>query len=559
MVAARLNANKIITPPILKKMLIAGGKNIKLNRAQIDSLNVFPVPDGDTGTNMSLTMASVIDGLSVDAGSKMEIVCDIVSKGALKGARGNSGVILSQILKGFSLVVAESQEIDTRIFAKAMKKGTELAYSAVSRPREGTMLTVIRVMSEKALELSKFVNDFEDFFNKLISCGEEILAQTPEMLDVLKKAGVVDSGGFGLVVLFRGMLKGYLGQEIEEGLETSSPDNNVIQSKGFDDGSDGVFIDYHNLDEIEFAYCTEFFIINIYKKTTLSNIDKMREYFNEIGDSVVVVGDLDLIKVHVHSNNPGLVLAHALQLGELDRVKIENMLEQNRELKKKLEAERKPIGVLSICAGEGFANIFKDLLVDQIVSGGQTMNPSAEDIASSARKINADNIIILPNNKNIVLAAEQARSLINNKDLYVIPTSNIPQGISAMLSYNPDSSLPEILAEMNSSIVSVRDASVTYAVRNSQIDNLKLSQGDIIGIERGNIVCKGKDKGEVVKDLIKKMKKESDEIVTLYYGADVPEQEANKLLEQLQEAYPDCEFCMFFGGQPLYYYIMSIE
>ncbi|MDD3831627.1 MAG: DAK2 domain-containing protein [Clostridia bacterium] len=542
---------------VMRRMLIAGGKNIEVNRAQIDALNVFPVPDGDTGINMSLTMNSVIAGLNADNSTKMDILADIVSKCALKGARGNSGVILSQILKGFSIVIADKEDIDTRTFAQALKNGTELAYSAVSKPKEGTMLTVVRVVSDKALDICRYVGDFEDFLVKLIQCGEDILAQTPDMLDVLKKAGVVDSGGYGLVTLFKGMLAGFKNEE-KDGAESGATQQNtmIVESKGFDDG---VFIDYHSLDDIEFAYCTEFFVINLYKKTTLTNIDQMREYFCQIGDSVVVVGDLDMVKVHVHSNSPGLVLTHALKLGEIDRVKIENMLKQNRILKAKLEAERKNVGVLSVCSGEGFNSIFKDLLVDQVLSGGQTMNPSAEDIANAIKKINASNVIVLPNNKNIILAAEQSRALIENKDIYVINTKDIPMGIAAMLAYNAELPLPEILAEMNTAIKDYRSGSVTYAVRNSSVDTLKLKQGDKIGIDRNKIVCKGTKVNEVAMDLIDRLIRSDDEIVTLYYGADVTETEATELQQTLQDKYPDCEICMFYGGQPLYYYLFSIE
>lgn len=562
MVAARSNANKLLSPVVIKKMIIYGGKNIEINRAQIDALNVFPVPDGDTGTNMHLTMSSVIAGLSEDTTNRMTVIADLISKGALKGARGNSGVILSQILKGFSSVISQEEEISARTFAKAMQKGTELAYSAVSRPREGTILTVVRVMSEKAIELSKYVTEYEEFLVKLIECGEEILAQTPEMLDVLKKAGVIDSGGFGLVIFFKGMLRGYLGQEIDgaEQTEEAQKDNLVKKTSSYDLGEGGVFIDYHSLEDIEYAYCTEFFIINIFKKTTLSNIERMREYFNEIGDSVVVVGDLELVKVHVHTNNPGLALAHALQLGEVDKVKIENMLEQNRALKKKLEEERKNIGVISVSAGDGFSGIFKDLMCDYVVAGGQTMNPSAEDIASAARKVNASNVIILPNNKNIILAAEQSRALVEGRDIYVIPTVNLPQGITAMLNFNPESTLPEILSAMNSCIDSVKEGSVTYAVRDSQVGKLKLSKGDKIGLAGGDIVCKGKNEEEVCFELIEKMLESGNgDIITLYYGKDVSEQNANAFVEKLQEKFPQLEFALFYGGQPLYYYILSLE
>ncbi|MEG1706961.1 MAG: DAK2 domain-containing protein, partial [Clostridia bacterium] len=377
----------------MKRMLIAGGKMLEVNKEQIDSLNVFPVPDGDTGTNMSLTMFSAIKEIKAITTTSMTELSDKLSKGALKGARGNSGVILSQILKGFATVISASDELDVKTFAKALKSGAELAYSAVSRPKEGTILTVIRIMAAEAIELAKRPMEYENFLNLVIAKGEEILAQTPEMLDVLKKAGVVDSGGFGLIIMFKGMLLGYLDQEVS-GAESYEPNSisgdNSTGNERIGESPEQRMIDYEALGDIEFGYCTEFFIINLLKKTTVTDIDKLRDYLNTIGNSVICIGDLSLVKIHVHTNNPGKALEAAVQLGELDKLKIENMLEQNRELRAKYEAEKKPRGILSVCAGSGFSAIFKDLLVDQTIEGGQTMNPSAEDIASAIRKINAE-------------------------------------------------------------------------------------------------------------------------------------------------------------------------
>lgn len=555
--AARTASEKYINHAVMKRMVISGAISLDINRAQIDALNVFPVPDGDTGTNMSLTMKSVVNELNNLTTASMDELAQAVSQGALKGARGNSGVILSQILKGFSSVIATSNDIDIKIFANAMKRGTELAYSAVSKPKEGTMLTVIRVMSESALEFSHRPLTIQDFLENLIKSGEEILAQTPEMLDVLKKAGVVDSGGFGLVLFFKGLLSGYLEQEISGAEDYNFSVSTTTIAPDTDD--DHVFIDYDSLDDIEFGYCTEFFIINLHKKTTLTDIDKLRDTFNNMGDSVLVIGDLNLVKVHVHTNNPGVALAHALELGEIDKIKIENMLEQNRELRKKMEAERKPVGLLAVCAGDGFSSIFKDLMVDQIIEGGQTMNPSANDISSAIKHINAESVIVLPNNKNIILAAEQARALVPSKNVLVVPTTDIPQGLAAVLSYNPEVSAQDNVHNMNDVIQSITSGSVTFAVRNSEVNGLKINKGDIIGIDSHDIVTKGSNVDKVTIELIKKMKKPEHEIISLYYGCDVTEEEANEFSALAQEAFPDCEVTLLYGGQPLYYYIISIE
>ncbi len=561
MTAAHINTDKVISTLVLKKMFNSGCKMLEVNKETINSLNVFPVPDGDTGTNMSLTLASALKEISANPSTSMEAFTTSLAKGALRGARGNSGVILSQILKGFANVIDSNEEVDIKLFSRALKNGVELAYNAVAKPKEGTILTVIRVITEHALEISKKINlTYTDFLQELIEKGEEILAQTPEMLDVLKKAGVVDSGGYGLVIIFKGFLKGYLGEEVE------GADENIIQPASMpkisgigDKIVDDIAIDYDALDDIEYGYCTEFFIINIFKKTTEADIDKLRERLNSIGDSTLVIGDLSLVKVHVHTNNPGLALSAALKLGELEHIKIENMLEQNRILKAKYEAERKNIGLLSICSGEGFSVIFKDLGVDRIVEGGQTMNPSAEDIAQAIAKINAENVIVLPNNKNIILAAEQSRALITNKQIFVVPTTNIPQGISATLAYNTEITLNENLQSMNEAIGVVKAGNVTYAVRTSNIDGLDLKKGDKIGLDNNKILTKGNDIKTVAKDLITKMLTSDDETITFYFGEGVTEEDAQCLCDELLCQYPDMDIDFHKGGQPLYHYIISIE
>ncbi len=549
-----------ITASVMKRMFIAGGKMLEVNKAQVDALNVFPVPDGDTGTNMSLTMMSAVKEINSLNSTSMTEFSDKLAKGALRGARGNSGVILSQILKGFSNVIAQKEECDARTFAKGLREGAELAYRAVSKPKEGTILTVIRSMAEESIDMAKRTTSIQKLMEAVLQKGEETLAQTPDMLEVLKRAGVVDSGGFGLITLFKGLIMGYLDQEItgaeEYGVaEVAKPQS--IDSAFPDDNE--LVVDYESLGQLDFGYCTEFFITNIKKRTTVTDIDKLREYLNEIGNSVICIGDLSLVKVHVHTNNPGKALSKALTLGELDKVKIENMMEQNRQLRARYEAERKPIGLLAVCSGDGFAAIFKDLLVDQVIEGGQTMNPSAEDIASAARKINAENIIILPNNKNIILSAEQSRTLVQNRNIFVLQTKDIPQGLAAVLNFSPDASLSENLENMTTAFVGIDAGQVTYAVRDTVIDNLKIKKGDIIGIDKGSIVTSGKDIEKVTTALIEGMLTEDKEVVTLYYGADVPEDKAEAFVDKLQEKHSDIEFILHYGGQPLYYYVLSVE
>ena len=391
----------------------------------------------------------------------------------------------------------------------------------------------------------------------LIAKSEEILAQTPDMLDVLKKAGVVDSGGYGFVCILKGLLKGYLGEEIEgaEEIGAATPNLQAFNPPEHDFGTPDIM----SLDDIEFAYCTEFFVINIFKKTTLADIDRLREYLNTIGDSIIVIGDLELIKVHVHTNKPGKALSYALTLGEIDKIKIENMLEQNRVLKAQYEANKKPLGVLSICAGDGFSAIFKDLLADQVIEGGQTMNPSADDIARAINRINAESVIVLPNNKNIILAAEQSRALVPNRNVYVVPSKDVPQGLAAILAYNSQIKVDVNLEAMTKALSTVRSASVTYAVRNTNIDGLSLKQGDIIGLEGDKICSKGKNPEDVAYKVIEKMIDADTELITIYYGKDTEEEKASELAEKLEEQFPDVEFITQYGGQPLYYYIISAE
>ena len=538
-----------------RKMVLVGAKVLEINRSKVDSMNVFPVPDGDTGTNMSLTIQSAVRELSLCSSNRLAEMCDSVSKGALKGARGNSGVILSQLFRGICSEIKNSEEVTIKAFAKAMENGTKVAYAAVSKPKEGTMLTVARLMSEFARQSYIKYRDFSQFLEDVIKKGEEALAQTPELLPVLKKAGVVDSGGMGLLCIYRGFLSAVNGEELSEDV-AALPEMQKSEEDVFGDNSDIINLD---LGEIAFAYCTEFFIINLKKSTTLADIDKLKEKLMQMGDSVICIGDLELVKVHVHTNTPGLALQGALELGELDRVKIENMLEQNRALRAKREAEKKEMGMLAICAGEGIAAIFKDLLVDRVIEGGQTMNPSADDIATAVQKINAEHVFVFPNNKNIILAAEQAKALVKGRTIHVIPTKNVPQGFAAALAFNGESSAEENKTDMIHAIDNVRAGQVTYAVRSTNVNGFSLKEGDIIGLDDKKILAKGHDVDETMLSLVDKLKDSSHEIITLYYGKDVAEEDAEALADKIAEKFPDCDVDFHFGGQPIYYYLVSLE
>ncbi len=542
---------KTINGATFRKMVLAGVMLLEQNKEYIDSLNVFPVPDGDTGTNMFLTMKSAVTEINKCMNNDIASLSEAFSKGALRGARGNSGVITSQIFKGFCSVTSSCKEITTKDFAKAMHEGATIAYKAVTKPKEGTILTVIRVMAENAVNLAKKHDDFEVFLKKVIDTGEEILKQTPEMLPVLKKAGVVDSGGRGILVIFTGFYRFLMG---EEDLEYTFEDEKQPQS------IDDVIADINNLGDIEFGYCTEYMIIHMLKKTTEADIDKLREKLMEIGDSVICIGDLSLVKVHVHTNEPNKALGYALELGELFNLKIENMREQNRELKKKAQQveESKEMGMISVAPGDGLANIFKELTVDEIIVGGQTMNPSAEDIATAADKVPARTVFVFPNNKNIVLAAEQAND-VTNKNLVIIPTRSVPEGISAAIAFNPEASVEENKTAMLEAIKSVRSGQVTYAVRDTHVDGFDLQKGEIIGLDDKAILAKGNLVGETTEKLIETMFDDSIMNITLFYGEDIREDEANALQEKLAEKYPDCEVTVAFGGQPVYYYIVSLE
>ncbi len=547
--------HKTINSTEFRKMILVGAKQLEINRAKVDALNVFPVPDGDTGTNMSLTMQSAVKELTACQSNAFAEVCSSVSKGALRGARGNSGVILSQILKGICSVLGKCEkEADIKTFAKALEQGTKVAYGAVSVPKEGTILTVIRMMSEYAVKIASKKKNFEEFFKDVIEEGEKALALTPTLLPVLKKAGVVDSGGVGLMVIIKGFASELTGEEVAESITEAEPTQS--SESEFGDNSAVLMME---LSEIQYAYCTEFFIINLKKSTTLSAIDRLRERLMTLGDSVICIGDLDLVKVHVHTNQPGKALSYALELGELDHPKIENMLEQNRQLRAQMEAEKKEMGMLAICTGSGLSDIFKDLSVDRIIEGGQTMNPSANDIASAVQKINAEHVFVFPNNKNIILAAEQAKNLVDNKTIHVIPTKNVPQGFAAALEFNPEVSVEENKANMIHALDNVKAGQVTYAVRNTSLNGFSIKEGDIIGLDDKKILAKSHSVEETALKLIVRMKEDFHQMITLYYGEDVKEEEAQELCAAIAEKYPDCDVDFHNGGQSVYYYILSLE
>lgn len=542
---------KQISGASFRRMIACGTALLEQNKELVDALNVFPVPDGDTGANMFLTLRAATTEVNKCLDNEFSCLADAFSTGALRGARGNSGVITSQIFKGFCSVIRQYKQITTKQFAKALQEGSKIAYKAVTKPKEGTMLTVIRVMGDMAVEIAKKTSDFEIFFPLLLEKGDEILKQTPDMLPVLKKAGVVDAGGKGLIIIFTGFYQGLINEDMEFNFEEKAASIETIED---------VLPDIHNLGEIEFGYCTEYVIIQMNKKTTEADIEKLREKLMQIGDSVICVGDLSLVKVHIHTNTPNIALGYALELGEINSLKIDNMREQNRELKRKVQKTEnlKEMGMVAVSPGKGISNIFKDLSVDEIIEGGQTMNPSADDIVTAVENVSAKTVIIFPNNKNIILAAEQAKALVT-KNLLVIPTRNIPEGISAVLSFNPEESVEDNVNAMKQSYKNVKTASVTYAVRSTHIDGFDLSVGEIIGLDDKAILSKGKLVSPTTEKLIEKLI--TDEIcnITLFYGEDVREEEALDLQEKLSAKYSNCEITMIDGGQPVYYYIISME
>lgn len=550
-----------IDASLCAKMFLAGAKNLESKKEWINELNVFPVPDGDTGTNMTLTiMAAAKEVVSLEPVT-METLAKAVSSGSLRGARGNSGVILSQLLRGFTKVIRDEKEIDTAVLAAALQKAVETAYKAVMKPKEGTILTVARGGAERALELLEENPDVElsKMMDEVIKRSEEVLNQTPEMLPVLKEAGVVDSGGQGLLQVLKGAVDAFYGKEVDYSIEGGKSETSETKSSSLPEA------------DIKFGYCTEF-IIMLEKEYTADTELAFKAYLESIGDSIVVVSDDDIVKVHVHTNDPGLAIQRALTYGSLTRMKIDNMREEHHEkIRKEAEkqaaapkAEKAPVemketGFISVSIGEGIGEIFRDLGVDYLIEGGQTMNPSTEDMLNAIEKVNAKNIFILPNNKNIILAANQARDLTEDKNIIVIPTKTVPQGITAVINFVPEKTPEENAAVMTEEVSRVKTGQLTYAVRDTHIDDKTIHAGDIMGVGDHAILAVGKEINDVALETVEQMVDDETELISIYYGEDIKEEEAEVLRELIEEKYGDCDVELNFGGQPIYYYIISAE
>ncbi|MBR4418464.1 MAG: DAK2 domain-containing protein [Clostridia bacterium] len=542
-----------LTGAMLKRMFLGAYNLLDKNKEYINSMNVFPVPDGDTGLNMSLTFRSAMTEIENVGSSNLVELTEGIARGALKGARGNSGVITSQILKGMMSVIGKvgSAKITTRVFAAAMTEGAKTAYAAVTLPKEGTILTVIRVMAEEAEKIARNTTDFISFLQKVVDAGEVILAKTPDMLPVLKKAGVVDSGGRGIITIFMGLLA-----TLEGNLEVKELKKDT-DTMVFRDTADEV-AEIEDIGEIEFAYCTEFFVVNIKKTTTMASIDKFRVRLMELGDSVICVGDLTMVKVHVHTNTPNLALGAALELGEITKIKIENMLEQNRELRNNRNIPDKEQGMVQVATGEGICNLLRDLGVDFVIKGGQTSNPSAEEIATACDRVHAKTVFVFPNNKNITLAAMNAQSL-TKKNIVIIPTKSVCEGISAAIAFSPDASVDENTETFLQTMENVVSASVTYAVRDTKMDNLDIKKGDTIGLDEKAIIAKGKNPNEVAMKLCEILYKDSMGSITIYFGEDVKESDAQAVAEKIQNKFPMVDVTIVNGGQNIYYYVIALE
>ncbi len=549
----------------LKKAFLAGAQNLEAKKEWINELNVFPVPDGDTGTNMTMTIMSAAREVAALEDPTMEALAKAISSGSLRGARGNSGVILSQLFRGFTKEIRQTESITTTVLANAFVRATETAYKAVMKPKEGTILTVAKGMSDKAVELVTETEDIISFAEQVIAHGDYVLSQTPEMLPILKQAGVVDSGGQGLMQVVKGALDGLLGKEIDlTAVEGNRP---AVQVESSD----------IETSEIKFGYCTEF-IINVEKPYDMDEEHRFKGYLSSIGDCVVVVSDDDVIKVHVHTNDPGLAIQKALTYGSLSKIKIDNMREEHQEKlikeaekvakeqkaeeeaqEAKAEEPRKSYGFIAVSIGEGFGEIFKGIGVDYLIEGGQTMNPSTEDMLTAIDHVNADTIYILPNNSNIILAAEQATHLVEGKNIIVVPSKTVPQGITAIINFVPDMTPEENKENMIEEMKRVKTGQITYAVRNTMIDDKEITEGDIMGIADKGIVAVGKEVEDTALETIKTMLDDESELVTVYYGADVTEEQAEGFLEKVQEVCGDCDVELQFGGQPIYYYLISVE
>ena len=554
-------ATKVIDAQLLQKAFIAGAYNLERNKDYINELNVFPVPDGDTGSNMSLTIMAAAREVSALENPSMDELSKKISSGSLRGARGNSGVILSQLLRGFCKEIKGKKQITVSVLADGFVRAVETAYKAVMKPKEGTILTVAKGVAEKTVELSEMDMDFETLGQEILDHGNEVLKQTPELLPVLKEAGVVDSGGQGLMEFLTGAYNGLTGKE-----EIKEPVTSGGAAKAQTMSSEEI-----DTSHIKYGYCTEF-IIMLEKEYNAEIEAKFKEFLTSIGDSLVVVSDDEIVKVHVHTNHPGLAFEKGLEYGSLTSMKVDNMREEHKEKviheqdrKKAAEQEaakeepKKPFGFVAVSVGEGLNDIFKDLGVDHIIEGGQTMNPSTEDVLDAISKVNAETVFVFPNNKNIILAANQAAEIEEEKQVIVIPTKTIPQGISALISFDETATAEANQAGMEDAITAVKSGQVTYAVRDTSIDGKEIKTGDYMGIDDVGIQAVGQDITEVVKDLIGAMADEDSELLSIYYGSDVEEEKANALVEAVQAAYPDFEVEAHAGGQPIYYYILSLE
>ena len=558
-------ATKSIDVELLAKMFLAGAQNIEAKKEYINELNVFPVPDGDTGTNMSMTIMAAAKEVTALEGMDMASLAKAISSGSLRGARGNSGVILSQLLRGFTKSIKTESEIDVPALARAAVRAKETAYKAVMKPKEGTILTVASGIATKAAEMAEETDDLEVFIPAVIEYAEEVLNKTPEMLPVLKQAGVVDSGGQGLVEVLKGAQDAFLGKEIDYTIEAAPASSGVVK------------ISAQTEAEIKFGYCTEFIIV-LNKTLTEAQEDEYRAFLQSMGDSIVLVADEEIVKTHVHTNDPGLVLQKALTFGSLSRIKIDNMREEHQEklikdaekLAKEQEKEaegkakaavgpKKDMGFIAVSIGEGVNEVFNGLGVDYLIEGGQTMNPSTEDMLNAIEHVNADHIFIFPNNKNIILAANQAAMLLEDKDIIVIPTKTIPQGISAMINFIPEQSPEENRENMLEAIAAVKTGQVTYAVRDTVIDDKEIKEGDYMGIGDSSILSVGADREDVTKDMVAQMIDEESSFICIYYGEEVLPEAVNALQKYFEETYPECEVEVQFGGQPIYYYVISVE
>ena len=551
-------ATKTINAEVLAKMFLAGAGNIEAKKEFINELNVFPVPDGDTGTNMSLTIMAAAKEVTAIEQFDMASLAKAISSGSLRGARGNSGVILSQLFRGFTKGIKEHKEVDTVILAKACMKAKDTAYKAVMKPKEGTILTVARGIAEKAVELAETTDDLEIFIPQVIEHAEYVLSQTPDMLPVLKEAGVVDSGGQGLLEVLKGAYDAFLGKEIDYSKIAPSTGKATLKV------SNDVPAD------IKFGYCTEF-IIMTEKEFTEKDEREFKAYLESIGDSIVCVADEEIVKIHVHTNDPGLAIQKALTFGQLSRMKIDNMREEHQEKlirdaeklaleqAKKKEEPRKEMGFIAVSIGEGLNEIFRELGADYIIEGGQTMNPSTEDMLAAIDAVNAEHIFILPNNKNIIMAANQAQSLTKDKEIIVIPTKTVPQGITAIINYMPEADAKTNEETMLEEIKNVKTGQVTYAVRDTHIDDKEIHEGDIMGIGDKGILSVGTSVEETTKDMLAQLVDEDSELISLYFGQEVSEEEAERLSAEIEELYPDADVDTHFGGQPIYYYVLAVE